>query len=114
MNEKTKRLCSMMCGRQIDRWSDMTGIEIEACLNSWASSWQEAKGPDRGYDRTPALAAVRTIRSNAERSLKYLSRPASSMNADPERGEIVAFLEMIVRISEPWKKKTLRTGQRIK
>lgn len=110
MNEKTKRLCSLMCGRQIDRWSDMTPIEVEACLNSWASSWHEATGHDHGYDRTPALAHIRTVRSNAVNSLKYLRR---TVHTDLDR-EIVALLEEIIRRTEPWKKKTLRTGQRIK
>lgn len=41
MTAKTRRLCSLMCGRSIKRISDMTPTEIEACLNSWSSRWEE-------------------------------------------------------------------------
>lgn len=44
VTEKAKRLCSMMCGKPVEKVSDMTPIEVEACLNSWAMHWEEPRG----------------------------------------------------------------------
>lgn len=36
MTPEALALCSLMTGRTIEKWTDLTGIEIEACLNDWA------------------------------------------------------------------------------
>lgn len=57
--------------------------------------------PERFYDRTPALAIMRTLRSTCIKQLPYLKRRSN----DPDVNDMIDLVEEIIRRTERWKKK---------
>lgn len=49
MNEETQRLVSWMIGRPVTRVSELTPVEIEACLNLWAMRQSSPASPAYEY-----------------------------------------------------------------
>lgn len=68
---------------------------------------------DRGQDTSSELSEVRTVHSRAANALEWMERYAerdvqwdgkTPTKHDPEDREMIAALQEVVRILEPWKR----------